>query len=149
MRLAPLVTLVGLSGTAWAGAALDDAGKPQRTTDANAAPLVAEGECPLFPVTPLLQAATRRMLRDDDANPSSPRRAHTWARVRWETVDAWAALQDASVPPLQGEEAGWAAPTIAGLPAVAEDESGLDAGPPLWEVKRLEQTTRFSLARLG
>ncbi|HEX7382796.1 MAG TPA: calcium-binding protein [Burkholderiaceae bacterium] len=117
--------------------------------DANAAPLAAEGECPLFPVTPLLQAATRRMLRDDDANPSSPRRAHTWARVRWETVDAWAALQDASVPPLQGGEAGWAAPSIAGLLAVAGDESGLDAGPPLWEVKRLEQTTRFSLARLG
>jgi hypothetical protein len=38
MRLAPLLTLVGLSGTAWAGAALDDAGKPQRTTDATAAP---------------------------------------------------------------------------------------------------------------
>jgi hypothetical protein len=38
MRLAPLVTLVGLTGTAWGGAALDDAGKPQRTTDPNASP---------------------------------------------------------------------------------------------------------------
>jgi hypothetical protein len=38
MRLAPLLTLVGLTGTAWGGAALDDAGKPQRTTDATAAP---------------------------------------------------------------------------------------------------------------
>src|ERR1041385_5273024 len=38
MRLAPLVTLVLLTGTAWGGAALDDAGKPQRTTDPNVAP---------------------------------------------------------------------------------------------------------------
>src|ERR1043165_625409 len=38
MRLALLLTLVGLSGTAWGQAALDDAGKPQRTTDPNAAP---------------------------------------------------------------------------------------------------------------
>lgn len=38
MRLASLVTLVGLTGTAWGGAALDDAGKPERTTDPNASP---------------------------------------------------------------------------------------------------------------
>jgi hypothetical protein len=38
MRLALLLTLVGLTGSAWGGAALDDAGKPQRTTDPNAAP---------------------------------------------------------------------------------------------------------------
>jgi hypothetical protein len=38
MRLAPLLTLVGLTGTAWGGAALDDAGKPQRTTDPTASP---------------------------------------------------------------------------------------------------------------
>src|ERR1043165_7417835 len=38
MRLALLLTLVGLTGTAWGGAALDDEGKPQRTTDPNAAP---------------------------------------------------------------------------------------------------------------
>jgi hypothetical protein len=38
MRLAPLVTLIGLTSTAWGGAALDDAGTPQRTTDPNASP---------------------------------------------------------------------------------------------------------------
>ncbi|HUS29463.1 MAG TPA: hypothetical protein VMZ53_13180 [Kofleriaceae bacterium] len=32
------MTLIGLSGTAWGGAALDDAGSPQRTTDPNASP---------------------------------------------------------------------------------------------------------------
>ena len=38
MRFATCLTLLGLTGTAWGQAALDDAGKPQRTTDPTAAP---------------------------------------------------------------------------------------------------------------
>src|SRR4051794_5344977 len=38
MRFASTLTLVALTGTAWGQAALDDAGKPQRTTEATAAP---------------------------------------------------------------------------------------------------------------
>jgi hypothetical protein len=38
MRFATCLTLIGLSGTAWGQAALDDAGTPQRTTDPNASP---------------------------------------------------------------------------------------------------------------
>jgi hypothetical protein len=38
MRFATCLTLLGLTGTAWGQAALDDAGKPERTTDPNASP---------------------------------------------------------------------------------------------------------------
>ncbi len=38
MRFASTLTLLALTGTAWGQAALDDAGKPQRTTETTAAP---------------------------------------------------------------------------------------------------------------
>ena len=38
MRFSTCLTLLGLTGSAWGQAALDDEGKPERTTDPNAAP---------------------------------------------------------------------------------------------------------------
>jgi hypothetical protein len=52
------------------------------------------------------------------------------------------------LPPLQAGETAWSsAAALAGL-ATTSDADTLDTRPQAWEVKRLEQATRFSLAHL-
>ena len=128
-----------------AGAGAQDAGS---SAAADVGFASSSPDAALFPASALLRASLPMPSRDpDESRRHSLRRARTSAHAQWATVDAWTALQESAQPVLQGGE-------DAGRPAIqagvlnAADDSMLDGRPPLWEVKRLEHTTRFALARL-
>jgi Ca2+-binding RTX toxin-like protein len=107
-------------------------------------------EATLFPASALMRASMTSPARAS-ASPAAAAIHHARARTRlqWDAVDAWSALQQASLlPALQAGEAEWSsAAALAGL-ASSGDADTLDARPQAWEVKRFEQAARFSLAHL-
>jgi hypothetical protein len=105
-------------------------------------------EATLFPASALMRASMTSPVRAD-ASPTATHHARARTRLQWDAIDAWSALQQASLlPALQAGEAEWSsAAALAGL-ASSGDADTLDARPQAWEVRRLEQATRFSLAHL-
>jgi hypothetical protein len=105
----------------------------------------------LFPTSALMRASMTSPAHAS-ASPATAMTHHARARTRlqWDAIDAWSALQQASVlPSLQGGETAWSsAAALAGL-ATTSDADTLDTRPQAWEVKRLEQAARFSLAHLS
>jgi hypothetical protein len=103
----------------------------------------------LFPASALMRASMASPSQELAAQPTAAtRHPSARARLQWDAVDAWSALQQASVlPSLQASETAWSSSVAAaGLATNAADT--LDSRPPAWEVKRLEQAARFSLAHL-
>jgi len=103
----------------------------------------------LFPASALMRASMAYPSREAAVqSTAATHHASARARLQWDAVDAWSALQQASVlPSLQAGETAWfSGATAAGL--ATNEADALDSRPPAWEVKRLDQAARFSLAHL-
>jgi len=119
-----------------------------RASDSGGAGQAAEVS--LFPMSALMREMLGSVPQEDI---SSSRRAvhagNSWARARWEAVDAWSALQQSpSATPQYATGPGAVTADIDARLGTASNTDDLIGSTQTWQVRRMDQAAQFHLARL-